>query len=72
LYDGPRDIFATEILDAAHVVLGEAIDRAYQSTRGHIVVRVDSGGDTFRVITLDDTEEMPRVKGVFGPYQARG
>ena len=72
LYEGPRDIFATEILDAIRVVLGESLDRAYRSTRGHIVVRVAPGGNTYHVITLDDTREQPVVKGVFGPYEARG
>ena len=72
LYEGPRDIFATEILDAIRVVLGDSLDRAYQSTRGHIVVRVASGGNTYQVITLDDTKEQPVVTGVFGPYETQG
>jgi hypothetical protein len=41
------------------------------SDRGHIVVRVDSSGDSFNVIILDDTNEEMIVKSVHGPYEAR-
>jgi len=71
LYPGPRDLFGTEILEANRIVIGPAIDRAYRSTRGHIVVRVLPGGDTYWVITLDDTTTERCVTGVFGPYEAQ-
>lgn len=70
IYPGPRDVFATNMLEANHLVIGGLIDRL-KSTQGHIVVRVDPGGDTFRVIILDDSAETYRVKSVHGPYQAR-
>jgi hypothetical protein len=46
------------------------IDRL-RSMQGHIVIRVDLGGDTFKVIILDDTAESFKVKAVFGPYHSR-
>lgn len=70
LYPGPRDVFATNILEADRIVLGPLLDRL-KSTQGHIVVRVDAGGDTFRIIVLDDAAENYRVKAIHGPYQSR-
>ncbi|MFT3701588.1 MAG: hypothetical protein QM802_04425 [Agriterribacter sp.] len=71
LYDGPRDLFTTNMLDANKYVIGPLIDRSYKSLQGHIVVRVMPGGKEYYVIILDDsTEDMP-VKAVFGPYTAK-
>ncbi len=71
LYPGPRDLFATNILEANKNVIGPSLERAYKSTEGHIVLRVLPGGETYYVIILEDeTEEMP-VKAVFGPYQTK-
>ncbi len=70
LYPGPRDVFATNMLEANRLVIGPLLDRL-KSAQGHIVVRVDPGGDTFRVIILDDSAETYRVKSVHGPYQSR-
>jgi hypothetical protein len=71
LYPGPRDLFATDILEATRIVIGDAIDRAYKSINGHILVRVESGGEQYRVIILDDSDEAFRVKAVYGPYESR-
>jgi beta-lactamase superfamily II metal-dependent hydrolase len=70
LYAGPRDIFATNMLDANRLVIGPLLDRL-KSSQGHIVVRVDPGGDSFRVIILDDTAETYQVKAIHGPYNSR-
>jgi hypothetical protein len=70
LYPGPRDIFATNMLDANRLVIGPLLDRL-KSAQGHIVIRVEPGGATFRVIVLDDAAETYRVKTVHGPYQSR-
>jgi beta-lactamase superfamily II metal-dependent hydrolase len=70
LYPGPRDIFATNMLDANRLVIGPLLDRL-KSAQGHVVVRVDPGGDAFRVIILDDSAETYRVKAIHGPYTSR-
>jgi hypothetical protein len=70
LYPGPRDVFATNMTDANRAVIGPNLDKL-KSAQGHIVIRVDPGGATFRVVILDDAEESYRVKAVFGPYQSR-
>ena len=68
LYEGPRDIFATNMLQANKDVIGPLVDRSYKSQQGHIVVRVLPGGKSYYVIILDDTVDSLRVKYVFGPY----
>jgi len=70
LYPGPRDVFATNMLEANRLVIGPLLDRL-KSSQGHIVVRVDPGGDTFRVIILDDSAESYRVVAIHGPYHSR-
>ncbi|MEO5684653.1 MAG: hypothetical protein ABIQ88_18570 [Chitinophagaceae bacterium] len=72
LYNGPRDLFATNMLEANKLVIGGLIDQAYKSTQGHILVRVLPGGKTYYVIILDDASTERTVKAVFGPYQAKG
>jgi beta-lactamase superfamily II metal-dependent hydrolase len=70
LYPGPRDVFATNMLEANRLVIGPLLDRL-KSGQGHIVVRVDPGGDTYRVIILEDSDESYRVKSIHGPYRSR-
>jgi len=71
LYEGPRDIFATNMLQANRDVIGPLIDRSYKSQQGHIVVRVLPGGGSYYVIILDDTVAKIKVKDVFGPYEVK-
>ena len=69
LYKEPRDLFATDMLQANKDVIGGLIDKSYKSIRGHILVRVLPGGNSYYVITLDDEFEELKVKDVFGPYE---
>lgn len=68
LYNQPRDLFATNMLEANRLVIGPLIDRSYKSQQGHIVVRVLPGGASYYVIVLDDTSVSMPVKAVYGPY----
>ncbi len=70
IYPGPRDVFATNMIEANKIVIGPLLDRL-KSSRGHILVRVSPGGDAFRVIIIDDAAETYRVTAVHGPYQSR-
>ncbi|WP_081169381.1 hypothetical protein [Niastella populi] len=72
IYPGPRDLFATNMLDANRYVIGPLIDRAYKSQQGHILVRVLPGGAVYYVIILDDSTSAMPVKAVFGPYESKG
>ncbi len=70
LYPGDRDVLATNMSHANRVVIGPMLDRLL-SARGHIVIRVEPGGASYRAIVLEDTDESMRVKAVHGPYQSR-
>jgi beta-lactamase superfamily II metal-dependent hydrolase len=71
IYEGPRDLFATNMLDANRYVIGPLIDRSYKSQQGHILVRVLPGGNTYYVIILDDNNPVLTVKSVSGPYSSK-
>ncbi len=71
LYRGPREVFATGIHEATKAML--TIMRWYDritGTSGHIVVRVEPGGDSYWVFTIDDSAETYKITGKFGPYQS--
>jgi len=71
LYEGKRDLFATNMLEANKLVIGPLVDKSYQSQQGHIVVRVLPGGKNYYVIILDDSSEDIPVKNIFGPYTSK-
>ncbi|NIJ52458.1 ComEC/Rec2 family competence protein [Dyadobacter arcticus] len=70
IYPGERDVFATDMLEPNKLVIGELLDRL-KSDSGHIVVRVEPGGDRYHVFILDDRNEECKIKSVHGPYIAR-
>ncbi len=70
LYPGPRDVFATNLIEANRIVIGPMLEKL-ASAQGHIVVRVVPGGGSYHVIVLDDAAETYAVKAVHGPYDAR-
>jgi hypothetical protein len=72
LYTGPRDLFATNMMDANELVIGPLVEQSYKSRQGHIVVRVLPGGATYYIIILDDSREDGAVRAVFGPYVSKG
>ncbi len=82
IYTGPRDVFMTNGLwdgRRPHLVdlfgeddaewLEEQIEGAAAS-QGHIVVRVEPGGESYRVIVLEDSDESRRVLSVHGPFES--
>lgn len=70
IYPGPRDIFATNMLDANYKVIGQSLEKL-ASAQGHIVVRVAPGGASYQVITLEDGNTDRKIKEVYGPYISR-
>ncbi len=68
LYPGPRDIFATDLHPANRQAI-KGIEKL-ASNAGHIVLRVARGGDSFRVVIVDDSAESGRVTRVCGPYSS--
>ncbi len=71
LYQGGRDIFATNIHDETKVTLGPWFTNAYRSMEGHIMIRVMPGGDEYYTFVLDDTLASLHVRDKFGPYKSR-
>jgi beta-lactamase superfamily II metal-dependent hydrolase len=71
LYKGPRDLFATNMMEANELVIGPLIEQSYKSHQGHILVRVLPGGTSYYVIILDDSREDLVVRQIFGPYAAK-
>lgn len=70
VFPGPRDIFMTGVLPPMRAVLGERL-KQFKSTEGHVVIRVENGGERFRVFVLEDGTENHLVTAVHGPYSAR-
>lgn len=69
LYPGPRDIFATGMHEANKLVV-VGLDKL-ASDQGHIVIRVAPGGESFKLIVLEDGMENGKIKSVHGPYKCR-
>lgn len=67
VWPGPRDIFATNVSPATAATSYD-IEKIAKSTQGHVVIRVEPGGASYRVFVLDDSNEEMRVKAVFGAY----
>lgn len=66
-YPGPRDVFATNMMEETHTVIGSRIDEL-KSRQGHIVIRVRPGGDSYLIYILDDSAETFKITGIHGPY----
>lgn len=71
LYPGPRDLFATNMLEANKNVIGPFLEQSYKSLDGHIVVRVMPGGNSYYVIILNDENEKNEIWSIHGPYQTK-
>ncbi|HLK63166.1 MAG TPA: hypothetical protein VKU19_06980 [Bryobacteraceae bacterium] len=63
----PRYVFATDLREAAKIVIGQ---RATQlaAPPGHIVVRVEPGGGRYRVYVLGNRDEREMVVAMKGPF----
>ncbi len=82
IYRGPRDVFLTNGMWQGRrpnmiALFGEEdsswlVDRLAEAagSQGHITVRVDPGGETYRVMVLDDRDERRNVLSIHGPYSA--
>lgn len=70
IYPGPRDIFATTLLEAPRTIFSY-LGNPFQSTEGHIVVRVAAGSANYSVIILDDRDERHYIQAIHGPYAVK-
>lgn len=69
MFDANSDcqIFTTNMTDANKNRLGQLFAKL-RSTSGHVVVRVEPGGEKYSIYVLDDTNEKYTVQRVLGPY----
>jgi beta-lactamase superfamily II metal-dependent hydrolase len=68
IYPGTRDVFATVVKHENRIANKKTDD--LKSRAGHIVVRVEPGGETFAVHILSNLDESDTVTASFGPYNA--
>ena len=68
IYPGDRDVFATLVKEENRIANKKTDD--LRSRNGHVVIRVEPGGSTFRVHVLSNEDESDRVAASFGPYTA--
>ena len=64
-----RLVFATEMRDAARIVIGRRAD-SLAGPPGHIIVRVEPGGARYWIIVLSNRDESDSVVAVKGPFQS--
>jgi hypothetical protein len=67
VYPEPRDVFVTTFREATKAATGARAEQV-AADHGHIVVRVEPGGERYWVLVLDDTHESYRITSVHGPY----
>lgn len=68
-YTWTKDIFCTNIAD--NIVNGNpSLYSNVAGRNGHIVVRVNPGGDEYYVYMLDDTDSEYKIKSIHGPYKS--
>jgi len=66
IYSRNRDVFATMIKQENRIANKKTDD--LKSRAGHIVTRVEPGGEIFSVHILSNTDESDTVTASFGPY----
>jgi hypothetical protein len=66
IYPGNRDVFATLVKQENRIANKKTDD--LKSRAGHIVIRVEPGGESFAVHILSNADESDTVTASFGPY----
>jgi hypothetical protein len=67
LYPGERDVFCTSLNPATALATSRFSDD-FKSSQGHVLVRVEPGGERYSVLVLDDLDQADRILAAFGPY----
>lgn len=66
IYAGNREVFATLVKHENRIANKKTDD--LKSCAGHIVIRVEPGGETFAVHMVTNVDESDAVTSSFGPY----
>jgi Metallo-beta-lactamase superfamily len=64
-----RLVFATDLREPAKIVIGQRAT-LLAGPPGHIVVRVNPGGETYRVFVLENQDERDLIAAIQGPFHA--
>lgn len=70
LYPGDRDVFTTCTMQENRVYNNQ-FNAKMKSFDGHVIVRVAPGGETFRIVVTDNSDNSDRIKLVAGPYHCQ-
>jgi hypothetical protein len=65
-----HDVFATSMLPANELA-NRRFTPMMKSRRGHVIVRVAPGGDTYNIYVVDSGVENGNITAAFGPYHCR-
>ena len=71
IYEGPREIYATNMVEETKVAIGPWLTRNVAKETGHVVIRVMPGGSEYFVFVLDDTTPELLIKTASGPHETR-
>jgi hypothetical protein len=71
VYPEERDLFATNMLEANKQVIGPELTNAYRSYEGHVVIRVEPGGEQYHVYVLNHRNQQRELLKTFGPYLSK-
>lgn len=71
IYPGKRDVFLTNIPEGTKTYYGESDLNKITGKDGHVVIKVDPGGNQYKVISLKTEDESFIIKSVSGPFQCR-
>jgi hypothetical protein len=66
-----RYIFSAYIHPETQIAIGPWLTRSYTSIQGHVVIRVDPGGTSYRLYVLDDKNALRPVTSLHGLYVSR-
>jgi hypothetical protein len=72
IWPGARDVFATTLAPSSRPSIGAILDQTYTASGGAVLVRVDPGGTSYRVLMISDDDFSMNVIKSFGPFSAKG
>ena len=64
-------IIPTVVLYLSKAYLGEDQVKKLTGDGGHVVIKVEPGGDSYNVYLVNETDESFTVKSVYGPLVCR-
>ena len=63
------DIYITNLAPSVLDAVSASVKSAIKGYNGHVVVRVNKGGDSYNVYTLSDSDQSMTVQTINGPYK---